>query len=205
MLDLDRLQAAPLSREPYEFVVVDEFVRRDELAALLADCPRLARHGSFPIEAADGGPHFARLLGELTGPGLQAAIAEKFAIDLEGRPTMLTLRGWSDGKDGRIHTDTTTKLITLLLYLNPSWEAAEGRLRILRSATDLDDYAAEIAPLAGTMLAFRRSEHSYHGHLAHKGERRVLQLNWVTGDDVVRRELGRHRWSARLKTLNPFA
>ena len=205
MLDLDRLRAAPLRREPYEFVVVDEFVRRDDLAALLADCPRLARHGSFPIAAADGGPHFARLLGELTGPGLQAAIAEKFAIDLEGRPTMLTLRGWSDGKDGRIHTDSTTKLITLLLYLNPSWEAAEGRLRILRSATDLDDYAAEIAPLAGTMLAFRRSERSYHGHLAHKGERRVLQLNWVTGDDVVRRELARHRWSARLKTLNPFA
>jgi len=205
VLDLDRLRAAPLSREPYEFVVVDEFVRRDELAALLADCPRLARHGSFPIEATDGGPHFARLLGELTGPGLRTAIAEKFALDLEGRPTMLTLRGWSDGKDGRIHTDATTKLITLLLYLNPSWEAAEGRLRILRSATDLDDYAAEIAPLAGTMLAFRRSERSYHGHLAHRGERRVLQLNWVTGEDVVRREIGRHRWSARLKTLNPFA
>ena len=118
---------------------------------------------------------------------------------------MVTLRGWSDGKDGRIHTDSVSKLITLLLYLNPRWEAAEGRLRILRSADDLDDYAAEIAPLAGTMLAFRRSERSFHGHLAHKGERRVLQLNWVTDKGVVRRELGRHRWSARLKGLNPFA
>ncbi|HEV2300690.1 MAG TPA: 2OG-Fe(II) oxygenase [Stellaceae bacterium] len=205
MLDLDRLRAAPLNRDPYDFVVVEEFVHREDLGGLLADSPQVPRHGSFPIEAADGGPQFARLLAELTGPGLREAIAEKFAIGLDGRPTMLTLRGWSDGKDGRIHTDSESKLITLLLYLNPSWEAAEGRLRILRSATDLDDYAAEIAPLAGTMLAFRRSERSYHGHRAHRGERRVLQLNWVADDGVVRRELGRHRWSARLKVLNPFA
>jgi SM-20-related protein len=205
VLDLDRLRAAPLHREPFDYVLVEEFVRGEELGTLLADCPRLARHGSFPIEAADGGPIFARLLAEMTGDGLRDAIAEKFAIDLEGRPTMVTLRGWSDGKDGRIHTDSTTKLITLLLYLNERWEPPEGRLRILRSATDLEDYAAEIAPLAGTMLAFRRSERSYHGHRAHVGERRVLQLNWVTDDGVVRRELGRHRWSARLKALNPFA
>jgi hypothetical protein len=205
VLDLDRLRAARLNRDPYEFVVVEDFVRGEELGALLADCPRIVRHGSFPIAAGDGGPHFARLLDELNGAELREAIAEKFAIDLEDRPTMVTLRGWSDGKDGRIHTDSVSKLITLLLYLNPRWEAAEGRLRILRSADDLDDYAAEIAPLAGTMLAFRRSERSFHGHLAHKGERRVLQLNWVTDKGVVRRELGRHRWSARLKGLNPFA
>ena len=70
---------------------------------------------------------------------------------------MITVRGRSDGKDGRIHTDSATKIITLLLYLNPSWEAA-GRLRLLRGPDDLDDYAAEVPPLAGTMLAFRRSD-----------------------------------------------
>ena len=36
-------------------------------------------------------------------------------------------------------------------------------------------------------------------------ERRVVQLNWVTDEKVVRREIGRHRWSARIKSLNPFA
>ena len=54
------------------------------------------------------------------------------------------------------------------------------------------------------MLAFRRSDRSFHGHRAHFGERRVLQLNWVTDRAVVRRELSRHRWSARIKALNPF-
>jgi len=74
----------------------------------------------------------------------------------------------------------------------------------LRGPKDLNDYAAEVVPVAGMMVAFRRSEHSFHGHHPHSGERRALQLNWVTDEAVVRRELGRHRWSARLKALNPF-
>ena len=129
---------------------------------------------------------------------------EKFEIDLSGRPTMLTMRGKSDGKDGRIHTDSETKIITLLLYLNLTWDRPEGRLRLLHSPTDLENYAREVVPVAGTMLAFRRSERSFHGHRAHVGQRRTLQLNWVTEPAVVRRELSRHRWSARLKALNPF-
>jgi SM-20-related protein len=198
------LGAAPLHRDPFDFVVVEEFVRREALAALLADFPEIRRHGSFPIDGLDGGPAFARLVAALTGAALRRAIEDKFGIDLGGRPTLLTVRGRSDGKDGRIHTDSATKMITLLLYMNPVWDRAEGRLRLLRGPADLDDYAAEVAPLAGTMLAFRRSERSFHGHQAHVGERRSLQLNWVTDSSVVRRELARHHWSARLKALNPF-
>ena len=110
----------------------------------------------------------------------------------------------SNGRDGGIHTDSATKIITLLLYMNPVWDSAAGRLRLLRGPSDLDDYVVEVAPLAGTMLAFRRSERSFHGHRAHVGERRSLQLNWVTDRSVLRRELGRHRWSAHLKALTPF-
>jgi SM-20-related protein len=204
ILDLDRLRAAPLERDPFEFVVVEEFLRRDAAPAVLADFPALRGHGSYPIESLECGPAFAGLAAALTGPELARAIGEKFSIELGGRPTLLTVRGNSDGKDGRIHTDSETKIVTLLLYLNPVWEPAEGRLRLLRGPDDLDDYVREVAPLAGTMLAFRRSGRSYHGHRAHIGERRALQLNWVTSAGVVRRELGRHRWSARLKALRSF-
>ena len=71
-------------------------------------------------------------------------------------------------------------------------------------AMNIDNFAREVPPLAGTMLAFRRSDRSFHGHRPHVGERRMLQLNWVTEPAVVRRELRRHRWSARLKALKPF-
>jgi SM-20-related protein len=203
VLDLERLHAAPLNRDPFDFVLVDGFVRGEALVEIVADLPRLERHGSFPIDGLGGGPAFAGLVAALEGAALRRAIGDKFAVALDGRPTMITLRGHSDGKDGRIHTDSATKIITLLLYLNPVWEPVEGRLRLLRGPDDLDDYAVEVAPVAGTMVAFRRSERSFHGHRPHIGERRVLQLNWVTDAAVVRRELSRHRWSARLKTLAP--
>jgi SM-20-related protein len=204
VLDLDRLRAAPLTRDPFDFIVVEKFVRREALPRLLADFPQIRNPGSFPVDSAAGGPGFARLVAALTGAELRLAIEEKFGIDLAGRPTMVTVRGWSDAKDGRIHTDSATKIITLLLYINPVWDRAEGRLRLLRGPDDLEDFAAEVTPLAGTMVAFRRSERSFHGHHLHQGARRSLQLNWVTDGAVVRRELARHRWSARLKALNPF-
>jgi SM-20-related protein len=204
MLDLELLRAAPLERHPFDFVVVPGFVRGDALPAILADFPPIRGAGSYPVESLDYGPAFAGLVAALTGPALGQVVAEKFGVDLRGRPTMLTVRGNSDGKDGRIHTDSETKIITLLLYLNPVWEPAEGRLRLLRGPGDLEDYAREVVPLAGTMLAFRRSGCSFHGHRPHTGPRRALQLNWVTDAEVVRRELGRHRWSARVKKLSPF-
>jgi hypothetical protein len=139
ILDLERLRAAPLCREPFDFVIVDGIVGAEHLPALIADFPVMRRHGSFPLQSLGCGAAFGRLVAELEGEMLREEIARKFSIDLAGRPTMVTLRGMSDGKDGRIHTDSATKLITLLLYMNPGWDEPGGRLRLLRSADNLDD------------------------------------------------------------------
>jgi SM-20-related protein len=205
LLDLDRLRDSPLRRDPFDFVVVEDFLARENLAALVDAFPAVPGHGSYPLSTLACSPLFAQLTQELEDDEMRAAIEGKFALDLGGRPTMITLRGYSDGKDGGIHTDSATKLVTVLIYMNPAWEEAAGRLRLLRGPDDLADYVAEIPPLAGTMVAFRRSDVSFHGHHAHVGRRRSIQLNWVTDVGVVRREVGRHVWSARLKGLNPLA
>ena len=70
---------------------------------------------------------------------------------------------------------------------------------MLRSATDLEDVVAEVPPLEGTLLAFRRSDNSFHGHKSFVGPRRVIQLNWVTSQGVLWRETLRHRLSALVK------
>jgi SM-20-related protein len=204
LLDLDRLRAAPLHREPFEFVVVEDFLSPETLPALVEAFPEIAGHGSYPLPVLSRAPLFERLADELEGGAMRRAIEDKFAIDLDGRPTMITLRGYSDGKDGAIHTDSATKIITVLIYMNPEWQKPAGRLRLLRGPDDLSDYVAEVPPLAGTMVAFRRGANSYHGHHAHIGPRRSIQLNWVTDPRVVRREMSRHRWSARFKALNPL-
>jgi hypothetical protein len=204
LIDLARLRDTPLRRDPFDFVVVEGFLDRTSVPALVDAFPAVGGHGSYPLSTVDCSPLFSRLAEELEGESMRAAIEDKFALDLTGRPTMITLRGYSDGKDGGIHTDSVTKLITVLIYMNADWSDAAGRLRILRGATDLEDYAAEIEPVAGMMVAFRRSAASFHGHHAHIGKRQSIQLNWVTDASVVRRELGRHVWSARLKALNPF-
>jgi len=114
---------------------------------------------------------------------------------------MYTVRGYVRERDGAIHTDSQTKIITVLLYMNERWQEDAGRLRLLRGPDNLDDYVAEVPPYGGTLLAFRRADNSWHGHKPISGRRRAIQLNWVTSQAVVDAEQNRHGFSTRLKRL----
>jgi SM-20-related protein len=200
-LDLDALAATPLASEPFPYLIVPGFLGRAALDAIAADFPRIDKPGSFPTSELSFGKRFQTLLDELEGPAMREICAAKFAIDLSQRPTMVTVRGRAQRKDGRIHADSKTKLITVLIYMNEKWEAPGGQLRLLRSPDNLADYVVEVPPVEGTLLAFKVTPHSWHGHAPSEGERRVIQLNWVTDEAVVRHEQARHRFSARLKRL----
>jgi hypothetical protein len=201
MLDLERFRGIPLTREPFEFLVVPEFIKAEARAAIDRDYPEVARAGSFPLREVTYGPTFAKLIEEMRSQEFRKAFEEKFKIDLTDRPDMISVRGRCSEKDGKIHTDSETKIITILLYMNPAWESSGGRLRLLRSGTDLDDVILEVPPTEGTLLAFRRTNNSWHGHKPFAGPRRVVQFNWVTSEAVVRREQNRHRFSAWIKKL----
>jgi len=204
-LDLDRVRAATLETDPFPYLVVPGFIPEAARAALSGDFPRIDKVGSFPTTSLDIGDTFAAFLRELEGPAFRDVMAAKLKIDLTGRPTMVTVRGQSGARDGNIHSDSKTKLVTVLIYLNESWEAPGGRLRLLRSPNSLDDMVAEVPPDAGTLLAFVVTPHSWHGHAPAFGPRRVIQLNWVTDESVVRREQARHSFSAKVKRLLAFA
>ena len=201
MLDLDRLASASVQQAPYPFAIVPRFVKSDALVAIDSDFPKVEKPGSFPLASLSCGPAFSSLIAELSSPRMAAIISDKLKIDLSGRPVMVTVRGQCSARDGHIHTDSTTKLVTLLLYMNSKDESERGRLRILRSATDLNDYAAEVPPDEGTLLIFGNGPTAWHGFEPVDGLRRVIQVNWVTDESVVRREQTRHRVSAFFKRL----
>lgn len=200
-LALESFRRASLASEPFDHVVVPGFVEPEALATSLRDFPRIDRGGSFPVAQLACGPAFSELVDELQDEPLRRAVEEKFDLALDGRPTMITVRGRSRRKDGRIHTDSHTKIVTVLVYMNLAWSHPGGRLRLLRSGESLDDYAAEIVPELGTAVFFRCTESAWHGHTPFVGERRAIQLNWVADESVVRREQARHGLSARLKKL----
>ena len=201
VLDLDRLRSAALKTDPYDHFLVSELIRAEWQERLISDYPSIKKGGSFPLSTVICGPNFSRLIRALDGKNFREIVEQKLSVKLEGRPTMFTVRGFCRRKDGKIHTDTESKIVTVLLYINPSWAPSGGRLRVLRSGTNIDEFATEISPVIGTMLIFRRCDHSFHGHLPFEGERRVIQMNWVTEQKFVDREIARHRWSALVKKL----
>ena len=200
-IDLEAFQAAPVTREPFPFVMVPHFVKSEAMAAINADYPLVIHPGSFPLPTLEYGPAFAQFVAAIQGPEFTRAVERKLDVDLAGRPTMVTARGMSAARDGQIHTDSRTKLITVLIYMNNEWEAKTGRLRLLRGPGDLEDVIAEVPPDEGTMLIFKNEPHAWHGFHAFEGPRRVIQLNWVTDMGVVRREQFRNRVSAFFKRL----
>lgn len=204
ILRLDALAATPLVTDPFEYVVVPEFVSATAFEAAHRDFPRVAKGGSWPIDGLTYGAGFAAIVAALESPELRAVIGAKFGLDLSDKPTMITVRGQGRTKDGGIHTDSLDKVITLLIYLNRDWPHAGGRLRLLRNGTDLNNFADEVAPIRGNLIIFRRSDHSWHGHLPAEDQRLSLQMNWMIDQASRDSELKRHKRSALLKRLLPI-
>ena len=202
-LDIDALAAAPLNHDPFDYLVLERFVRPETRPAIAAAYPTIAKPGSFTLEDVEVKGALAALIEELKGDAFRRAIEAKFDLDLADKATTFTVRGMCGDKDGYIHTDSKSKIITILIYLNDDWAPAGGRLRLLRNDHDLEDYAAEAPPDFGAMVAFRRADNSWHGHKRFIGPRRVLQMNWVTSEGIAQWQRLRHRLSAAVKRLSP--
>jgi SM-20-related protein len=200
-LDLDAFRAEPLKREPFQYLVVPAFIKHEALARINADYPRISERGSFPVSQVVYGSAFQALLDQLDGNEFRKAFEEKFGLELAGRPTTTTVRGQCGSGDGKIHTDSLSKIITVLIYMNPTWEKPGGRLRLLRSGQDLNDIIVEVPPVEGTLVAFKRAANSWHGHEPFVGERRVIQFNWVTSEGNRQIAMLRHHASASFKRM----
>ncbi len=203
MLKVDAIASAGAAREPFPYLVT-QVLETADLDKIRADFPSIEKPGIFPLEDLQYGPAFADVIKEMQSAPFAAAVGKQLGVDLTGLPTMITVRGQAQAKDGRIHTDTKDKVATCLLYLNGAWDEGGGRLRVLRNGDDLEDYIAEVPPSGGTFVAFKVSPNSWHGHKPFVGERRYIMMNWMRSDAARSRQYGRHKLSAKVKRLIPF-
>jgi len=200
-LNLDKLRSAKVERAPFEYTIVPGFIGPDTVRQVNATFPAINSGGSFPVESLEPGMAIKDVIDELDSIAFETIIEDLFNVDLTGRPKMYSLRGYTRAKDGQIHTDSKDKIVTVLLYLNESWSQPGGRLRLLNNGRNVEDFVTEVAPDNGTLLVFKRSDTSWHGHHPFDGPRRSLQMNWMTSEGTKGWHRVRHTITAAFKKI----
>ena len=206
LLDPARLDRpdTDVRQEPFPFMVAHGQLPDDARAELERDFPNYSSAGFFPYDPDDCGPSINALVRLLTAPDFASAVGKRLGIDNLGQyPTLVTLCRLLNKRHGTIHTDSRSKVATALLFLNHQWpDTSDGCLRFLHRIDSIDDLVApELKPLYGEFAVFKRCDNSFHGHLPYEGERRVIQVAWLTSEEEKARKTRRGRFSRGFKKL----
>ena len=200
IINSEALEKVAVTKSPYPYFGIEASLNSEYKQALLHDFPELSKGGSFPLDSIDTKDSISILADELCSDEFRELIANKFDVDLSDKPIIITARGYSRLRDGQSHTDSKTKLITVLLYLNDEWEPPTGRLRVLNS-NNVDDYVTEFSSSFGQMIAFKITENCWHGYKPFEGKRQSLQINYLVDEKYNKHHIYRHKISAAFKKL----
>ena len=202
MLNFELIKKAEINSEFYPFFTVqDVFINKQDHKKIAADFPNLNKGGSFPSSSVSYGESIQSLLDCLEGDQMRNILENKFGIDLKDKPVVSTFRGYSRIKDGKIHSDSKTKIITVLLYLNKNWDKSSGLLRMLREENNIDNYITEIPASMGSMVAFKVTNNCWHGFIPFEGKRCSIQLNYLYKEALSQHTI-RHKLSSFFKKLS---
>ncbi len=206
LLDPARLDRpdTTVQRQPFPLMVAHGQLPNEMRNDLDRDFPRYSSAGFFPYDPSDCGASINALIENLTSPAFAHAVGQRLDIEnLDQYPTLVTLCRLLNKRHGTIHTDSKSKIATALLYLNTQWpDTSAGCLRFLHSIDDIDSMALpELIPLYGEFAVFKRCENSFHGHLPFEGERRVIQVAWLTSEEEKLRKTKRGNFSRTFKKV----
>ena len=200
LLDKNQLNLAKVENNffPYFHVenALSNFLNSSDL---VKDFPDIDSGGSFPSDNLKEGD-IKKLVEELEGDEFKAILENKLEVDLKDAEVITTLRGFSRFKDGKIHTDSQSKIVTVLLYLNMNWDNEIGNLRLLKKNNDLDNYIQEISSEYGNLVAFKVTDNCWHGFMPFEGKRLSIQLNYIYPKSLNIHKI-RHKLSASFKKL----
>ena len=200
LLDKNQLNLAKVDNNffPYFHVknALSNFLNSSDL---VKDFPDIDSGGSFPSDNLKEGD-IKKLVEELEGDEFKAILENKLGVNLKDAEVITTLRGFSRFKDGKIHTDSQSKIVTVLLYLNKNWDNEIGNLRLLKKNNDLENYIQEISSEYGNLVAFKVTDNCWHGFMPFEGKRLSIQLNYIYPKSLNMHKI-RHKLSASFKKL----
>ncbi len=200
LLDKNQLNLAKVENNffPYFHVenALSHFLNSSDL---VKDFPDIDSGGSFPSDNLKEGD-IKKLVEELEGDEFKSILENKLGVDLKDAEVITTLRGFSRLKDGKIHTDSQSKIVTVLLYLNKNWDNEKGNLRLLKKNNDLGNYIQEISSEYGNLVAFKVTDNCWHGFMPFEGKRLSIQLNYIYPKSLNMHKI-RHKLSASFKKL----
>ena len=202
MLNFELIKKAEINSEFYPFFTVqDVFLNKEDHNRITKDFPSINKGGSFPSDSVSYGKSIQSLIDSLEGDQMRAILENKFQVDLKDKPVVSTFRGYSRMKDGKIHSDSKTKIITVLLYLNENWDESIGLLRMLKEKDNIDNYIIEIPASMGSMVAFKVTNNCWHGFIPFEGKRCSIQLNYLYQEALSQHNF-RHKLSSFFKKLS---
>lgn len=205
LINLEAIKKSKLFNNTYPYLMANNVLDKKTSTKINNDFPVMNKTGFFPLELLNIHGAFADLIKELQKPEFSATLTEKLGVELRDKPQMITIRGWSAKKDGRIHNDGAAKIVTALLYLSEDWSDKEdgGGFRVLTSDKSFDDHVVEVSPEYGNFVTFVRTENSWHGHKPFIGKRRVVQITWLRSWEDLERKNKRGAFSFFLKKFLP--
>ena len=202
MLNFELIKKAEINSEFYPFFTVqDAFLNKQDHKKIATDFPKINKGGSFPSDSVSYGQSIQSLLDSLEGDQMRNILENKFQVDLQDKPVVSTFRGYSRMKDGKIHSDSKTKIITVLLYLNKNWDKGSGLLRMLREENNIDNYITEIPASMGSMVAFKVTNNCWHGFIPYEAKRCSIQLNYLYKEALSQHKI-RHKLSSFFKKFS---
>ena len=200
LLDKNQLNLAKVDNNFFPYFHVENALSNFlDSSDLVKDFPDIDSGGSFPSDNLKEGD-IKKLVEELEGDEFKAILENKLGVNLKDAEVVTTLRGFSRFKDGKIHTDSQSKIVTVLLYLNKDWDNEIGNLRLLKKNNDLDNYIQEISSEYGNLVAFKVTDNCWHGFIPFEGKRLSIQLNYIYPKSLNIHKI-RHKLSASFKKL----
>ena len=199
LIDLNSIKSAPVDDTFFPFFSVPNCIV-DHCKSIAKVFPDLEKGGSYPSNLPSLSDKIKKLISEIESDAMKEVLSEKFQIDLSNTEVITTLRGYSRMKDGKIHTDSKSKVLTFLLYLNEEWKNEKGLLRMLKNDFNLEDFIREIPASFGSLVVFKVTENCWHGFHPVEGKRLSMQMNYVKKESAASHKI-RHGFSSFLKKL----